>query len=1653
MRMLKQHINCQIQWKRLIWKIKDTNGNRIGVNYANVSSTCKIVKGEVEGTAGSDDEQDGQHEFKVEDSSGGRGTLSIVRHNNNNKNFHSKFKRNMLTKLPYLSKDVSLEKCEIISKEVDPVKKKIELLIRKNMLGNLNETVFQILSVINEHPRNKNVYINKNLLISFHSLLIKKKYYLNIFKNNICDNFYMNIFDYIHHNINLHLRHYNLKNVSEFLPDISKYMHKIDPSKNTKELVTNIFYFHFFVYFNKFYYYRKRRNDIRTGDHYSNECRSNYYISKDEEVEYGHRKKDTNNYKQCNSLSDYMYDEIQKDREKCKWKEEISKRRGLIFGGDIPNGVMDNRIITNEKEVEFPQKVNKQQFDNVQKDEIIFYQLNRYVVFLSNHTAYANEKILHNISTLAKKVIEIGINDKLALSFLSSSMSIFNKLRGKYKLNILIYKKVNYEILHFILKKWGTKFGKLVENKATPVVGNFLHSQGSNKNDSLFQEEHSIEAASIIPFAFEKKSKNNNNSSEAPKMWEYSHIIHVINILKVKNLLYSQISFSVEVEEHLISLFNAIMNLFQDRFFSCMMEGQESFSQWNGARTQNELNSVILIYVNLSILLNELKNGDKLLLHILPILNKCHWIVHTYYYMLHENMIINIVRGIYHELLAYSYLKPFKSYFYQMEEEEEEEEEEPISFVSPLDKIQPHRADKCRGEELLVLKKLLHLAKDISNSFIFPIRDERKPNMNKLITVVHYLHKINKIFITFNTNDMLKMCILNFLKEIEKRVNNEEGELSNHNILIFLNIYLSHRSEKLNISLLHACFNYLNTNDSNLFEHETEIIMFLNFLKKFNDMGKTWNRSKCPLPNWNSLNFVFKSEGSSHDYEPSADADEMADTDRDKQDSFFLQRKTESCDRTVDSVNKMVTHLADKITKLLFFQKESPKLNSSRKSEKKPINEPIFGMNTSRYYPHISQFSRRTYPINVYFMAYENISSNYINEESTRETLLNYLTELVQHERRKLNEENFFFIISSLLKNRNLDHDIYFLYNEYLKSNARKVQMKYVFFVLKRIFEEFDQVKKFRKHASAPSCIHMEAKKNEKEMYSDGYPLLNIIRTSCNLILCDKRYQQNFSFLKEILHVYFEKYPNLGDIIPEVNMFVLTHFNTFVNCKEKLNENELVRIIYNISSFYYTINRYSYETNKKLYLINTSIDEKKETLKIGKDACKHMGNTVFIADRVEDVDREPINIQVPLLPLSSTQNLTPSSESSYNLTLLPGLQTSSSSSSPLSQHNILQKETKQTQIKHRCADNYDSHGNRQHDNFPNWEKNIINYNEHNIKNKLIKQLNCLLDTLYSEKIKRGIKDHIKLTSSNIIHVLISLKNAKIRHTGLIHVLSKWYISYIFSSKKNEDPKLELQIRFFNSVVFLDSLEEINKIFQQMDPCQLTVPDQPQTEQQQIEHPCETHEKKKLIHVFYAHFIQLPIQALYTPNITSYLLNFISIVDYMPMEHQRRGCWKVIIWIHELVKIFFPYKVVDSKCLAHFSRNVAKCSNKYTSNYSPITHLDKRNIFFLLTLLPLGKYPNVHVSSFPLDFLKRFYNNFIRSDLSYLNNSRVRSSSTHQSIYEFVHTFLKKELTDYDIYNETQVLFYKVDIVIRTRGNTTRSSCFNFSHFDSHSKTC
>ncbi|KJP86528.1 hypothetical protein AK88_03819 [Plasmodium fragile] len=1453
LRALGRHVGCPPQIHRSRRTINKRISVHLGNNYVYLSTVRELVKGE-EAREGGLGEPHGVTLM------GGSNGNPLVNH----------------PPRGFKSRKVSLHPTSHsqhgMSTETEAVNNKIELLMRRNTQGTIDDKVFQILSIINEHPKNKNVYINKKILIAFHTLLIKKKYHLRISKGSICNDLHPTIFHYMHHNASLHLKHYHLSNVSELLRGVSKYMHKVNPSESTKELIQNIFYFHFFSHFNYFYYLRRRGSSFASfvGDHergpFGKKCGRMYERA---EVPGGHKKGEEFSNKGINN-EDY-----------CHPGEANPSDRTELQLGTSPNGRLTECLL----------KRSSPCGDASERDQVTFGHLNSYVVFLSNHPMYASEKVLHTISLLANKVTQVDLSAKLALSFLSSSMNIFDKQKGNRR-KFLLHRKVNYDILYAIIRVWNEQVGGPPQEKS--LSGEKSLCRGERNTDQP-------------PSTHMDEAKKSAAPPFVPNVWEYSHIINVLKILKVKNFLSPKFSFSEDAERCLVHLFNSAMSLLS-RFThgtpSDMMGKEKCDSHWSTTPTQNELNSIATIYVHTAVLLSEVKNGCTLRSSLMNILNSCHTIVLTYYPMLHENMIINLVKGIYYQMVAYADMSCFKSSFYEMEDVEEGGNYPPC--------VKSHARE---GEELLNVppQGLLHLLGEVTKCLVFPSREEKKLPTNKLIIVLSYLHKINKICFPFTNKDMLKGCILKLLQWIEKQIKREEANVSNHHLLILINVELSHRGGQLNVPLLHACLRRLEEGTSNLFENEAEIILFLYFLKRFREATKVWGG--CT---------------ESEDHGP--------------HDETFLFCKEAASQSSLEEVDKMVTRLGDKVTRVVFFPKEGTKMNPSSL---------VNSVNWCKQTP-LTNGPHKMYALRVYFLAYEHMSPTYPHEKLVKDAILNELTRLMEFQKGKLTEEDFFSIMSSLLRHKVFDHSAYFLYDSFLRSRRGLIQMKYVFLVLKRILEETSggNLNSIYTRASPPPQAGVDS------------PLLSIIATSSDLILHDNQYRENFTFFKEILHVYLDAYLYFGEITSQFNLFLLAHFNKFVCTMDRLSEHEIATLVYHMASFYYTINKFSrdglcvrgIETDLSSDKVANEWGGKKEQIKIGAD---------FI------------------------------SLSSQRLLLTPP-------------HN----DAKTDGV---------SHVNSQRGTvLHSGEDKMISYNEQDVGNKLLQQLNRLLDALYTQEIKRRkCNNDMKLSLSNIIQVFVCLKNAKLQHRDLMQVLSARCVSSIFSQQGTI--KLELQIRFFNSVVFLDYLNAVDEEFFRLERCHL----------REAHNTCIQPR-----HILYAHFQQLPRQAIYTANMSTYLLNFVSILDYLPLEHQRRGSQKAAFWVCELLRMFFPNEVGCS------TKNISTQGSKMYGCYSsPPTNLDKRNVFLLLTLLHLGKYSHVNISTFPLKFLQLFYSHIILSEFAHLGvNSTVRSSSTHQSIYKYLETYLRKEFPYYDIRNEEEVLLFKVDLVILPRQHSDVSAC-------------
>ncbi|CRG98793.1 conserved Plasmodium protein, unknown function [Plasmodium relictum] len=1356
-----------------------------------------------------------------------------------------------------------------VSKE----KSKIELILNTIKSNKLDNVVNEILSIINENPKNRDIYINKNLMLSFYNILIKKKYYLNNLKNGIYDNCSINIFDYIHYNVNLNLRNYNLKNIYEVLNNLSKYIHKNKSNDVSNELVKNIFYFSFFSNFNKFYP-KKNYNKLNNKTNINKKNLDNEIIEKKD------INKEYNLYK-CNLHKLKNYDQSNLENQNnikgkdCLIKENISTDEASFMKEVNKNALSNNEI----------KKLSNKNYKYKDFDEETFAYLNSFIIFLSNHPSFINEKILYNISLLGSKIIEFNINFRLSLSYLSASLSIFDKQKTN-KRNLFIYKKTNYDILYNILKECNKIFNK----KSNELKNSYDQSKKENSE----YDDSNKENLNVSKKQFKKCNTENHIN-----IWNYSHIINVIKIIKIQNFL----SRNYEDGEKCL-----------EQFFNQLISYISIYQNDSIIISQNELNNFFSIYVNMSILLSELRNYKNIFLNITNFLNNSYNCIYVQYYNLHINMMINLLKGLYYQLLICSSLNSYKIYFKQIEKK--------ILY------------EKKKNLEILNIKQkqiinLIILIQSVSNCILHPYREKNDLKLGKLITVVHYLHKTNKIFISFNINDIFRISILNYLIKSENMTYDKKyyENLSNHHILLLLNIYLYYKG--LNMPFLNNCFNYLNTNDSNLFKNETEIIMFINFLIKFNEIKKSL-KTKCQESIYNKNN-VFNKKNNSNDITavPNNEKNNIIE-------HTFLSTKHNVKDNKNISFNNIdisIKNAIDKIMNILFHLNKSKfsefsliQHNSFLCKKNSDINfEKFLLRNNNNKSSIINNPNFLTqYSLNTFFRVYENIYSFYENNNYIKERLLIFLNELIKCKRNYLHEENFFYILSAFLKTKNFNHDIFCSYYEFMKEKLQNIDMKYLFYIMKRIIEE-----------SSSLITNNENKINNNYSCNSNYLIFtNIINLSTKIILNDKNFMNNFTFIKEILHIYFQNYKKCCLFYKKFNYFILLYFNNFIKCDD-LDENHLVIIINNIASFYYTIIKYSDQTKK---------------ISLNFTGPKNNKKLIYENINLEKMDCQKKNKE-------KKENINCSKYRKNNNLLL---------------HINNNFENKCKNINEKNIEKIELFKN----DFYNYDKE--NYNEQCLKNELIKQLNIFLYTLYNNKLKNKINNEVKLTNMNIIDIFVSLKNSKLREVNTMYILCKKYIMNIFAEN---NVKIEYQIKFFNSIIFLDYLKEADLLFRYL----------------------ILKNKEKWKHIFYIHFLKLPANVFYIPNISTYILNFFSFLEYLDKESKKKIKKKIKFLIQMILKIFPNYNM---------------------------NNLDKRNIFLLFVLLTFPDSP-LNISSLSLECLKLFYINFIKNDLLSETNI-VHSSSTHQNISEFITSFIRKNTEEYDIFNEKYVLSFNVDIVLNKK---------------------
>ncbi|ETW51802.1 hypothetical protein PFMALIP_00227 [Plasmodium falciparum MaliPS096_E11] len=1522
----------------------------------------------------------------------------------------------------------------------------------------LNNIVLNILSIINGKNNNNNIkdiYIDKVLLLDFYTLLIKRKYYIHNLRNNIYDNSFMNIFDYIHYNINLHLKNYNLKNTHQVLHNISIYIHKNKCNNITHELVTNIFFFSFFKNFNKFYTKKEGKDKNESHENFPN------YV----------------NQKNHNDL---------------------------------------NIKITNNFHCTMYQ-TNYYKYKSF--DEETFKYLNTYVVFLSNHPSFINDKLLYNISLLTNKILQLKINFNLALSFLSASLNIFDKREKKIKEGHLILniykKKTNYDILYSLIKQHNEMFNKNIDHKVEgeqKVIQQDVAMDGiimkqikmlirtnhnidkiseTNQNvhnairtnDNIHniirtnQHIHNVSKPKLDILSEEKKKdmahtihvsnnihiKNRYTHNFVPSkndcinLWNYSHIINIIKILDINKLLSKNYNINTEecVKTFLKYMFD-YLSIYYDELVII---------------TQNELNSFVSIYVNLSILLDQLRNYEEICSLIIFFLINSYKRIYVYFNGLNINMMINLIKGIYHQIYIYSKIFEDNNLFFDKFKKE---------LITLYNNIKTDHMISSNYNNMyeLINTNMIFLSSNICNTiFDNPFKKDTYIPLNKLITIIHYLDKINKICLSYDhtINIFLQQDILKCLKFCEKMFlstnhNFYDENLSNHHILILINIYIYYYQKFLHSPFLYKCLQYLSKkNDLTLFINETEIIMYLNIVKKLkerkiNNINEKFKNIPNHLKQIKEIKQVKEDileDGNTkniyqmiHNYQtnityqtknqavtPSCCYHNTSHIILNTHENIYEEKKKNNVLLNDDLYDEILERYMNKIMDNLFFSsfqkvgkkkythwnlsssliqynkileenKKDKTINNENDIIKIDNNKNEQSINVDNMYTsskctkfpfNIHDFKK--YSINIYFLVYDNILSynKKINKEEI-EKIWNILDNMIKYKQNVLTEDNFYYIISALLKAQNFEHEVYKMYYEYMKKCGSCINIKYVFFIMKRIFEDTpyitykqdtsldidkenilnNSIKKY--NIGSTYYYNMKCDKygkcNKYDNY-DKYNILNdIIKLSEQIILSHIHYIKNFTFFKEVLHTYMKKDIYIKCYLfyyPHFHNFVLTYFHKFLT-HDQFNKNVLVLLINNIASFYYTLHNNTYTSS---YIIRKK-DTQREYEKIIKEKKiiehNNQKNKEKLINHYEDINiLDEENFKGDHKDIKVLKKY----KNGYYYSKIFSLY-------PLDQIH-LNIELKKEEMVAKDKTNQGNIGSNLL--LTGASKDITSYNYYidtYIKMELLKKLNILLPTLYIKEIKNKSPHEIKLSSMNIIDIFVSLKNVKIRNEDIMYKLSQKYIMDIFFH--NNKVKLEYQIKFLNSLTFLDYIKEADLLFKTFFFKKNKI------------NKIQKEEKKKQnnYNLLYTHFLKIPIHnCIYIPNISSYILNFISIYDYFEKKDQY----------------------VIYKKLLYFLDEYLKSHNKINSMNS----LDKRNIILIIILLYISSSP-LNILSIRLQTLRIFYYYIIQSNY-FSKHNITYSSSTHADISKFVVSCIRKHSPYVHIWNEINVHCFDVDILL------------------------
>ncbi|KAI4840451.1 hypothetical protein MKS88_001176 [Plasmodium brasilianum] len=1576
-------------------------------------------------------------------------------------------------------------------------KGKIEHLLCTYKSRKLHDTVLEILTVINNNGKNKDIYINKNILLPFYNILVKRKYYLNNLKSHMYDDYCtLNIFDYIHYNINVHLKQYNLKNVHHLLSSLSKYVHKNKPNKITNELIANIFYFSFFTHFNKYNYAKRNRyyNDVQLSKSRNEEKEKASTIDKvrNQENSIASTKENTrlHKYDHRNDSIEQYYNNNVVGGNSLSMEENYFEKDGLKFSADSNLVSKKKRIILYSDS--FPKKAAQNKlikYDRCYNEEQTFVYLNSYIVFLSNHPTYiTNEKIMYNISLLAKNITQFEINPIIALSFLSASLNVFHtvekkKMGGKRTSSLFIHTKTNYYILYCILKDLNEKIRKnRIQNNNDEVDTHGMEIHREHQTNGKYpQTSDKVNDNSCYTTPNEAKGKCVKGEKDYLNLWYFSHIIHVIKILKIENFISLNFEFSKDAEK-------CVTDAFIHMIFH-MSNYISNFQNGCTLNSQNDLNSFVSIYVNISTLLNELTKFRNIFNVLLTFLNDSYKIIHIQYNNLHVNMMINLVRGMYSQISTYSKENSYELHFGKLHKLHK-------LFTCSI-KVKQVDPFLNNNSEIKTLVNILNLVQNVSLCILIPYKEKEDVELSKLITMLHYLHKINKIFLSFNENSVLDIPITKYLKHIERKFcipKKGYKNLAHYHILLFLNLHLYYYNCRgINLSLLKNCFAYLEEKDSHLFINETEVIMFLNFFSKLMQIKENVKRKNDIFSLFKLDHFKNTQIGGKGKKVLSNMHQLVVHSNRVEDDNIFHSMRQYVEHSTLsDIMNIFVKKYLNRIIHILFFQNwvqlkknlvleyNTSFLNTQPKIKNTKLEFPSTVCSSNMNSMNMPFFPLMKYSLNVYFMTYESVYSNYpYNEAVKGGVLLNLLNNMIKYKRNKLNGENFFFIISCLLKAKMFRHEVYYMYYKLLSTNLQQWEMPYVFYIMRRIFEETADTDVMNSkgvgihggnsssnsssicsgnsssicssnsssicsgnsssicssnsssicssnsssicssinssNASVDGDVHRNNAPND-DVLSDPRGRLHrmginslivraIVELSSKIILNDKNYINNFNFFKEVLHVYFEKYEKLSLTYKRFNYFVLSYLNNFTKCNKKeceknLIENKLVMLINNAASFLYTINKYSNKTKKNE---KTDVKEKERNI-LHVHNTKKKDEKPKYADNVYDLKKEHAHYLMECIRHTKSELPPIISASSSHMDHINC--TFKRSNTETNDEHRVQKNgaelMKNVQL-HKSDDTYSGNCSSSYSGTHRSNERG-SYDEEHLKNKLTKLLQKLLCILYINKMKNKMQHEIELTSRNIIDILISLKNCKLRYVNIIQVLSKKYIENIFTQKSSV--KTEYQLKFFNTIIFLDYFKEANNYFEEYI---LNKTDESYNDK--LHHQGKPFKRLKP-HILYSHFLKMPImEVIYASNISTYLLNFVSFLDYVDIESQKRVCSKVKTLIQILLKMHCTY---DQH---HNPHNHHSLANK----------LVKRNIFILFTLLNFAG-PSFDISSLHFESLNIFYNNFI---LNYFpqHTNMIQSSSTHQNVFEFLTNFLEKYSHRYEVHNEKHVHLFNVDIVL------------------------